>query len=107
MTAGWSVTVTGISFAPLNGTPSVVVGLSSCGTTAWASNTGVVCLLAQGYGVQTMVAATVAGVVGTRTALFSYDGAKQAPTPGDLFCACMRIGGYACDLCHMCGSWQQ
>ena len=77
VTAGWSVTVTGISFAPLTETASARVGLSSCGTASWASGTTVVCLLAQGYGTAAMVLATVAGVVGTRTALFSFDGAQR------------------------------
>jgi hypothetical protein len=76
-TAGWSMTVTGVGFAPGSETASARVGLSSCGTTAWASGTAVVCLLAQGHGVQTTVVATVAGTVGSQTALFSYDGAKR------------------------------
>jgi hypothetical protein len=84
VTAGWSVTVTGISFAPLTETPSARVGLSSCGTTSWASGTAVVCLLAQGYGTAATVTATVAGVVGTRTALFSFDGAQRTPNAGVL-----------------------
>ena len=72
-TAGWSVTVSGIDFSPSNATPSARVGLSTCGTTAWASSTSVLCFSPAGEGGAFAVVATVAGVAGTRTAAFSFD----------------------------------
>ena len=79
MTAGWSITVSGLSFgASLDITPSSAVGLSSCGTAVWASATSVLCAVARGDGARHFAAATVYGVVGTRTATFSYDGSAMA-----------------------------
>lgn len=75
MTAGWSLTVTGLSFgASLDSTPTSALGESSCGTAVWASGTSVLCAVADGDGSRHFAAATVYGVVETRTATFSYDG---------------------------------
>ena len=73
-TAGYSVTVSGVSFGSLDATPSSRVSLTSCVSAAWASASSVVCLLAPGDGPEKDVQVTVEGVVGTRTKLFSYDG---------------------------------
>jgi hypothetical protein len=75
-TAGWSVTVSGISFGGLDATPTSTIGLSHCLTAAWASSTSVVCQHASGDGVAKVGMATVSAIVGTRTATFSYDGAS-------------------------------
>ena len=72
--AGWSVTVSGVSFARLDGTMSVTIGGQPCGTLSWASGTSAVCLASGGDGVQKTVTATVSGVVGTRSQSFSFDG---------------------------------
>ena len=78
MTTGWSVTVSGVSFdASTDATPTASLGLTSCTTAAWASSTSVVCFAAAGDGVTHLATASVAGVVGTRTATFSYDGAER------------------------------
>ena len=78
MTAGWSVTVSGLSFgASTESTPTVALGLTSCATAAWASATSVVCAVIYGDGVRHVATATVFGVVGTRTAAFSYDGLRR------------------------------
>ena len=73
-TAGWSVTVSGLSFGGLDATPTSTIGLSHCLTAAWASSTSVVCHHASGDGVAKIGMATVSAIVGTRTATFSYDG---------------------------------
>ena len=75
VTAGYSVTVSGLNFGVAATTPTATVGLSSCATASWASTSSVVCRLLGGEGVGHELRATVAGVVGTRTAGFSYDGA--------------------------------
>ena len=73
-TAGWSVTVSGLSFGGLDATPTSMIALSHCLTATWASSTSLVCKLASGDGVLKVGIATVSGIAGTRTATFSYDG---------------------------------
>ena len=75
-TVGWSVTVSGVSFGALDATPSSRLGLSSCGTSSWASSTSVVCLPIGGQGVAHDIYMTVAATVGTQAKTFSYDGAN-------------------------------
>ena len=74
VTSGYSVTVSGMNFAVSATTPTSTIGLSSCATAAWASASSVVCMLSMGEGVSHELRMTVAGVVGSRTATFSYDG---------------------------------
>ncbi len=78
VTSGYSVTVSGMNFAVSATTPTSTIGLSSCATTAWASASSVVCMLSMGEGVKHEQRMTVAGIVGTRTATFSYDGKESA-----------------------------
>ena len=73
-TAGYSVTVSGMSFGALDVTPSNRVGLTSCSSTSWASASSVVCLLAAGDGPLNDLRVTVEGIIGTRTRIFSFDG---------------------------------
>ena len=74
VTSGYSVTVSGMNFAVSATTPTSTIGLSSCATAAWASSSSVVCMLSMGEGVSHELRMTVSGVVGSRTATFSYDG---------------------------------
>ena len=74
VTAGYSVTVSGVNFAVSATTPTSTIGLSGCNTAAWASSSSVVCMLGMGEGVNHELRITVAGVVGSRTATFTYDG---------------------------------
>ena len=69
------VTVSGVSFGGRDATSSARLGLSSCGTAAWASTTSVECIVVAGQGVGHAASVTVLGIVGTRTKVFSYDGA--------------------------------
>ena len=73
-TSGYSVTVSGLNFGVYATTPTSTVGLSSCATASWASATSVICMLSMGEVVKHELRMTVAGVVGSRTATFSYDG---------------------------------
>ena len=73
-TAGYSVTVSGMSFGFLDVTASNRVGLTSCSSTSWASASSVVCLLAAGDGPLNDLQVTVEGIIGTRTRIFSFDG---------------------------------
>ena len=73
-TAGWSVTVSGMSFGSLDVTPSNRVSLTSCLTVSWASASSIVGMLARGDGPEKDLQVTVEGIVGTRTKIFSYDG---------------------------------
>ena len=74
MSAGYSVTVSGVSFGADAVTPTATFGTTGCRTSAWASTTSVVCLPHAGESVAVDVHMTAHGVVGTRTAAFSYDG---------------------------------
>ena len=82
-TTGWSVTVSGIDFGSLDATPTTRLGVSDCLTAAWASSTSAVCFTTPGEGVEKDAAMTVAGVVGTRTKTFSYDGGGRR-----VLCSC-------------------
>ena len=77
VTSGYSVTVSGLNFGVAATTPTSTIGLSSCATAAWASTSSVVCMLSMGEGVGHELRMTVAGVVGSRTATFSFDGAHH------------------------------
>ena len=86
MTAGWSVTVSGVSFgASLDTTPTSRLGLSNCGTAAWVSVTSVACFLTRGDGIEHEATVTAVGVMGTRTSTFRYDGTTAMLSL--LFCA--------------------
>ena len=80
VTSGYSVTVSGLNFGVYSTTPTSTIGLSSCATASWASATSVICMLSMGEGVKHELRMTVAGVVGSRTTTFSYDGRVL---PGD------------------------
>ena len=73
-TCGWSVTVSGLGFGYGNATPTARLGVSSCATTAWVSASSATCMASAGEGQGRDVTATVSGVVGTQTSVFSYDG---------------------------------
>ena len=82
-TSGYSVTVSGMNFAVSATTPTSTIGLSSCATASWASATSLVCMLSMGEGVIHVLRVTVAGVVGSRTAIFSYDGGRLLDVRGN------------------------
>ena len=75
--AGWSVTVSGISFGGQDMCLSARLGVSSCGTAAWLSTTSVECMASGGQGGGHDGFVTVSGIVGTRTKMFSYDGGER------------------------------
>ncbi len=95
VTAGWSVTVSGLDFGFADATPTFGLGVSSCLTTTWASATSAVCLVALGNGLLTEALATVSTIVGTQTSVFSYDG---RPTV-----TCAVVGGGHCAAHAMIG----
>ena len=72
-TAGWSVTVSGLSFGALDATPTLSVGLSHCRTLSWTSATSVACDESPGDGSAKSGLLTVAGITGSRTASFTFD----------------------------------
>ena len=75
VTTGWSATVSGLDFGFEDATLSARIGLSACYTSAWVSTSSVACFAARGHGPLKDAVATVCGVVGTQTSVFSYDGA--------------------------------
>ena len=78
VTSGYSVTVSGMNFGVAATKPTSTIGLSSCTTATWASTSSAVCMLSMGEGVGHELRMSVAGVVGSRTATFSYDGKESA-----------------------------
>ena len=96
VTAGWSVTVSGVDFGFADATPTFGLGLSSCLTTTWASATSAVCLVALGNGPLTEALATVSTIVGTQTSVFSYDGMPTVTSA--------VVGGGHCAAHAMIGS---
>ena len=73
---GQSVTISGVNFGESDVTPTAVVILTLCKTSAWSSTTGLVCDVAAGSGVGSLwgVCVTAASLVGTDTAVFTFDG---------------------------------
>jgi hypothetical protein len=91
VTAGWSVTVSGVDFGYADATTTGGLGLSSCPTAAWVSSSSVACYVARGEGPLWEALATVASIVGTQTSVFSYDGPFclcRVRPPGALLCLC-------------------
>ena len=76
VTSGAVATVTGINFSTLDSTASLHVASNACSTAGWSSATSVACVVdaSSEAGVGKNVVATVSGVVGTRTQVFSFDG---------------------------------
>jgi hypothetical protein len=68
-----SVTLQGTNFAMTDMTPTVFVGMTLCQTTAWISNSQVVCQTRQGGGRALTAIMTVSGVSGTGLMAFTYD----------------------------------
>ena len=69
--------MSGLGFGGLDSTPTSMIGISHCLTATWASSTSLVCSHGSGDGVLNVGTASVSGIVGTRTATFSYDGPQS------------------------------
>jgi len=72
-----SVTVSGLSFAAADLSPTAVVSTATCSTAAWTSATTVHCLSASGD-LPSVVQVTVASAVGTGQKMFTFDGKRVA-----------------------------
>jgi hypothetical protein len=84
-TGGESVSIIGLNFASIDPTPSASLELSvECSSTSWTSATAVECAAASYRGGTMRIAVTVAGLVGTTTGQFSFDGTGA--------CAAVRRG---------------
>ena len=71
--AGISLTLSGDNFGMADTTPSATLGSSGCLTTAWSTDSSVLCLPASGTGHALLGALSVGSVVGTRSNGFTYD----------------------------------
>jgi hypothetical protein len=71
---GLSVTALGSNFLGYDATSTVSVALFDCLTSSWTSNTGLRCDLGRNWQVRSVLQATVAGVVGTSSTVFTFDG---------------------------------
>jgi hypothetical protein len=75
---GGFVTVSGLALGTSDVTPTVLVGIKSCATSAWISTTSVACRAALDIARMGLVIAVLAGSrVGTQTSIFSFDGGMQ------------------------------
>ena len=72
------MTVSGVNFGAVDLTASSSVGATPCQTLSWASASSVLCVTQVGDGTAVPLCATVTAVSGTRTASFSFDGARTA-----------------------------
>ena len=69
-----SVTLTGASFALTDVTVTMVIALADCSTTSWTTATSVACIGMRGSVLPVTSGVSIAGVVGTTSSLFSFDG---------------------------------
>jgi hypothetical protein len=76
-TSAFSVTVSGISFGTQDITASSRVGVTSCQTATWVSDTSATCHMSLGVGTSLAAQTTVSAVAGTQTAVFTYDGLQS------------------------------
>jgi hypothetical protein len=95
-TGGLPVTISGLAFDSNDQTPSVSLELSvQCSSTSWTSATTVYCAAASYRGGTRRTTATIAGLVGSSTGLFTFDGTGA--------CAAVRrgtcSGRIACSVC--------
>lgn len=67
------VTMLGRNFGVSDRTPTQQLGVTSCSTTIWSTDTSVACTVATGTGAQLQVVAQVSSVAGTMFIGFSYD----------------------------------
>jgi hypothetical protein len=72
-THGTSVTIAGLNFGSSSYTPTVRLGMSSCGTTSWTSVTQLICHSASGSGRLMTTSLTVGSLAGTLALSFTYD----------------------------------
>jgi hypothetical protein len=83
----WSayLTIQGINFAKTQSSPTVNIGHSMCRTTAFTSDTHIVCEQPRGAGVRRHLSVTIAAIVGTRDLYFTYDApvASQMEKPNN------------------------
>ena len=88
---GASATISGLSFAPINMTPTAAMAEADCSTTSWASGTTVLCLQSLPVNAgSSRTTVTVASVAGTALSLFTFDGMS----PRFTHCLCI--------LCFTC-----
>ena len=70
-----SATLSGLSFAAADLTPTVTLGEAYCATASWASATSVSCYAAASSSGDDLVTVTVSGATGTGVGVFTFDGA--------------------------------
>ena len=68
------VTLAGLNFGESDASQTVLFALAVCSTTIWTAVTSVSCAAAPGASLVNIVGITVAGVVSTSDAVFSFDG---------------------------------
>ena len=71
-----SVTLTGMNFAPSYATLTAVLGFADCATSSWTTASSAACIGIRGLGLVGTAGITAAGVVGTSSIVFSFDGMK-------------------------------
>ena len=70
-----TATLSGLSFAPTDMTPTAAMAEADCSTTSWASGTTVLCLQSLPFNAgSSQTTVSVASVAGTALSLFTLDG---------------------------------
>lgn len=75
-TGGISLTLSGVNFGESDVTPTVQIMTTVCDTASWSTTTGLVCDIAGGSDVGSLLSVRVssAALTGTATGSFTYDG---------------------------------
>ena len=72
-----SVTLKGMNFAPSYATLTAVLGFADCATSSWTTASSATCIGIRGLGLVGTAGITAAGVVGTSSMVFSFDGVNM------------------------------
>jgi hypothetical protein len=67
------ISLHGVNFGLTDGTPTVLLGSTQCATARWTSETQVTCNVVEGTSYGHIVQLTLNSLVGTATAMFSFD----------------------------------
>jgi len=70
---GVQLTFAGVNYGVADPTASARVGVVSCATSVWSSNTAVLCLPTSSYGAAQTMAVTVSALVGTLSSFLTFD----------------------------------
>ena len=72
-----SVTLLGMNFAPTDTTLTSALASADCATSSWTTQTSAACIGVRGTSQVATSSMSVAGIIGSSSAAFSFDGEEQ------------------------------